>query len=32
MLHVGNSKNISLEARVKNIRQLLPYWYEHEMR
>ncbi|UQD51366.1 spore germination protein GerPE [Bacillus methanolicus] len=24
LLHVGNSKNISMEARVKHIRQLLP--------
>ncbi|MBT2738789.1 spore germination protein GerPE [Bacillus sp. ISL-7] len=24
VLHVGNSQNISMEARVKNIRQLLP--------
>jgi|SRR5579875_1947199 len=32
ILHVGNSKDISLEARVKHIRQLLPYGHEQEMR
>ena len=24
LLHVGNSKHVSMEARVKHIRQLLP--------
>jgi spore germination protein PE len=24
LLHVGNSRNVSLEARIKHIRQLLP--------
>jgi spore germination protein PE len=31
ILHVGNTKNISLEARVKHIRQLLPHGHEHQM-
>lgn len=31
ILHVGNSKNISMEARVKHIRELLPYGHEQEM-
>lgn len=29
-LHVGNTKNVSLEARVKHIRQLLPYGHEQD--
>jgi spore germination protein PE len=32
ILHVGNSKHISMEARVKHIRQLLPQTDEQEMR
>lgn len=32
ILHVGNSKDISLEARIMHIRQLLPFGHEHEMR
>jgi spore germination protein PE len=32
ILHVGNSKHISMEARVKHIRQLLPQADEQEMR
>ncbi|NRD78386.1 spore germination protein GerPE [Bacillus sp. BRMEA1] len=32
VLHVGNSRNISMEARVKHIRQLLPHGHEHETR
>ncbi|MEY2191646.1 spore germination protein GerPE [Neobacillus sp. BF23-41] len=25
LLHVGNSRHVSMEARIKHIRQLLPY-------
>lgn len=31
ILHVGNSKHISMEARVKHIRQLLPHGHEQDM-
>ncbi|WP_040204488.1 spore germination protein GerPE [Neobacillus jeddahensis] len=31
ILHIGNSKHISLEARIKHIRQLLPERHEHEI-
>ncbi|WP_312475565.1 spore germination protein GerPE [Neobacillus sp.] len=31
ILHVGNSKHISMEARVKHIRQLLPEGHEQDM-
>jgi spore germination protein PE len=31
ILHIGNSKHISLEARVKHIRQLLPERHEQEL-
>ncbi|WP_066317164.1 spore germination protein GerPE [Bacillus sp. FJAT-29814] len=32
ILHVGNTKKVSMEARVKHIRQLLPYGHEQDMR
>lgn len=32
MLHVGNSKTVSMEVRVKHIRQLLPESNEHVLR
>lgn len=32
VLHVGNSKNISMEVRVKHIRQLLPKGHEQYTR
>jgi len=31
ILHVGNSRHISMEARVKHIRQLLPNGHEQDM-
>jgi spore germination protein PE len=31
ILHVGNSKHISMEARVKHIRQLLPHDHEQDV-
>ncbi|CAH2713528.1 putative spore germination protein GerPE [Neobacillus rhizosphaerae] len=31
ILHVGNSKHISMESRVKHIRQLLPEGHEQDM-
>jgi spore germination protein PE len=31
ILHVGNNQNVSMEARVKHIRQLLLYGHEHEL-
>ncbi|MED1470248.1 spore germination protein GerPE [Bacillus salipaludis] len=31
ILHVGNSRNISMEARVKHIRQELPFGHEQDM-
>ena len=31
MLHVGNSQNVSMEARIKHIRQLLPSKHEQEL-
>jgi spore germination protein PE len=32
ILHVGNTKKVSMEARVKHIRQLLPLGHEQDMR
>lgn len=31
VIHVGNTKTVSMEARVKHIRQLLPYGHEQDM-
>jgi spore germination protein PE len=31
ILHVGSSKHVSMEARVKHIRQLLPEGHEQDM-
>jgi spore germination protein PE len=31
ILHVGNNQNVSMEARVKHIRQLLTYGHEQEL-
>lgn len=32
VLHIGNTKKVSMEARVKHIRQLLPYGHEQDIR
>ncbi|MED3562123.1 spore germination protein GerPE [Bacillus xiapuensis] len=32
ILHVGNSRNVSMEARVKHIRQELPFGHEQDIK
>lgn len=32
VLNVGTTRNVSMEARVKHIRQLLPHGHEEELR